>query len=155
MLTIRPMTSGDIDTVLKLEAETPEAPHWDRAVYERMLAQENENAHHRVAWVAVNELKLLGFVVAHFVAGVCEIESIAVSKSARRMGIGRSLLNAVTHWAQAGSAHKLELEVRAGNESAIGFYERAGFLREGLRRGYYRDPDDDAVLMGKHLYSGD
>jgi len=49
----------------------------------------------------------------------------------------------------------MELEVRAGNETAVRFYERAGMVREGARRGYYRDPDEDALLMGKSLYSDD
>jgi ribosomal-protein-alanine N-acetyltransferase len=49
---------------------------------------------------------------------------------------------------------RIELEVRAGNEHAIRFYQKAGLIKEGLRRDYYRDPDEHAVLMGKGLDSG-
>jgi len=43
------------------------------------------------------------------------------------------------------------LEVRAGNHAALALYEKAGFARRGLRRNYYRDPADDALIMGKTL----
>lgn len=155
MLVIRAMTSGDIDAVLKLAAIIPETPQWDRTAYERMFVSDHEQAASRAAWVALNGLDLLGFAVAHLVSGICEIESIAVAESARRKGIGRSLLNAVIQWSRASGAQKLELEVRVGNESAIASYEGVGLRREGLRRRYYQDPEEDAVLMGKRLYSDD
>jgi [ribosomal protein S18]-alanine N-acetyltransferase len=155
MLAIRPLTVKDIDAVLKLEACTPEAPHWNRIDYERILAPEDEKTASRSAWVAVTGPDLLGYVVGHLVAGVCELESIVIDNSARRKRVGKSLMETLTHWALSSGAQKLELEVRAGNQSAIAFYESAGFLCEGLRPGYYSGPDEDAVLMGKRLYSDD
>ena len=155
MASLRAMISGDIEAVLKLAAETPEAPHWDRAAYERIISSVGEDSTPRAAWVAVNGPDLLGFAVAQIVAGVCELEFIVVTSAARRKGIGRSLLETVIDWSLASGAHKLQLEVRAGNNSALAFYQQAGFLREGLRRRYYRDPEEDAVLMGKRLYSDD
>ena len=153
MTVIRGMTAGDTDAVLKLAAETPEAPNWDRAVYERMITAEGGAS--RATWAHQEGQQLQGFAVAHSAAGLCELESIVVAKSARRKGIGRSLLGAVAAWALAKGAQKVELEVRASNESAIAFYLSAGFRREGLRRSYYREPDDDAVLMGKPMSSDD
>jgi ribosomal-protein-alanine N-acetyltransferase len=47
----------------------------------------------------------------------------------------------------------MELEVRISNRAAIALYERAGFVQDGRRRGYYRDPEEDAVLMGLPLIS--
>ncbi len=155
MASLRAMISGDIDAVLKLAAETPEAPHWDRAAYERIVSSVGGNSTPRAAWVVVSGPDLLGFAVAQLVAGVCELEFIVVTSAARQKGVGRSLLETVTDWSLAGGAQKLQLEVRAGNNSALAFYQRAGFLREGLRRRYYRDPEEDAVLMGKRLYSDD
>lgn len=155
MVAVRAMVAGDIDAVLKLESATPEAPHWVRAVYGQIVAPGTGNPAPRAAWVAVNGLDLLGFAVARLVSGVCELESIVVAKSARRKGIGVALLSEVSGWAVGSEAQKLELEVRAGNASAIPFYESAGFLREGVRPGYYRDPEEDGVLMGRLLYSDD
>ena len=140
---------------MKLQSETPDAPHWDRTAYERIVALINENTTTRIAWVALDDTELFGFAVAHLVANFCELESIVVAKSVRRKGIGRALLNAVTGWCAASEAQKLELEVRSGNGSAIAFYESTGLVREGFRPRYYRDPEDDAILMGKRLYSDD
>src|ERR1700756_3550686 len=155
MVSIRAMEAEDIDAILKLAAETPEAPQWDRTAYERILGPENSSPSSRTAWAAVSGPDLLGFAVDHLVADVCELESIVVAKSARRKGIGKALLKAVGSWSLASGARKLELEVRAGNVPAIEFYESTGLLREGLRRKYYCDPEEDAVLMGRHLYSDD
>ncbi len=49
---------------------------------------------------------------------------------------------------------RIEIEVRAGNKPALCFYEHAGFGRDGLRRGYYRNPEEDALLMGLELAPG-
>ncbi|MBV8114180.1 MAG: GNAT family N-acetyltransferase [Silvibacterium sp.] len=151
MVDIRAMAAEDIGAILKLASETPEAPHWDRSAYEQIPSPDKEMRASRAAWVATNGRDLLGFTVVHLVAEVCELESIVVAKPAQRKGVGKSLLNAVTEWSLASGAQKLELEVRADNEPAIAFYESAGLIREGLRIGYYRDPQDDAVLMGKRL----
>ena len=148
---IRAMAPEDIDDILKLAAETREAPHWDRSAYEHILAIGEQTRTSRAAWVAADGSNLLGFAVVHLVAGGCELESIVVAKSARRKGIGKSLLDAAVEWSLASGAQKLELEVRAGNESAIAFYEIAGLRHEGLRIHYYSDPPEDAVLMGRSL----
>jgi len=154
MIAIRAMTAGDVDYVMSLEARMPEAPHWARSAYERFLASDTSNTR-SAAWVAEDGSGLVGFVMARLVVDVCELESIGVAASSRRRRTGRALLETVSTWATAQGARKMELEVRASNENAIRFYEKAGLAREGVRRGYYRDPDGDAVLMGTSLYSRD
>jgi [ribosomal protein S18]-alanine N-acetyltransferase len=151
MIAIRPMAADDLDWVLSLEASTPEAPHWSRAVYERFLLASETNDLRHAGWVAVDSGNLMGFAAATLVLDVCELESIVVVETARRKGIGEALLNEVSTWALAHGAVRMELEVRAGNERAIRFYEKAGWIEEGLRRGYYRGPEEDAVLMGKTM----
>jgi|SRR5271156_787343 len=154
MIAIRAMTVDDVDAVTSLEARTPEAPHWDRMAYERFLAPGTSNMR-SAAWVADDGLEPVGFAMAGLVVDVCELESIVVAEDFRGRGIGGALLKTALGWAAAQRVRKMELEVRAGNETAIRFYERAGMVREGVRRGYYRDPDEDALLMGKSVYSGD
>jgi [ribosomal protein S18]-alanine N-acetyltransferase len=149
------MALQDLDQVLAMERSTPEAPHWDRAIYESAFLAETSGGLRRGAFVAMHGERLVGFSVVRQILEVCEIESIVVVKGARREGVGSALLEAVSRWAATGEAHKLQLEVRAGNSNAIRFYERTGLLKEGLRRGYYRDPEEDAVLLGKTLYSSD
>jgi ribosomal-protein-alanine N-acetyltransferase len=153
-MSIRPMAKGDIEAVLALAEQTPEAPHWDRREYERCVALNEADSLQRAGFVAEAEGHLLGFSVGKLIAGICELESVAVDRQARGQGIGRALLEAVAIWAQASEAARMELEVRASNTRAIGLYERAGFLREGLRPAYYHSPEEDAVLMGKALLSG-
>jgi [ribosomal protein S18]-alanine N-acetyltransferase len=146
------MALQDLDQVLAIERSTIEAPHWDRAVYERAFLPETSGVR-RGAFVAMHGERLVGFSVVRQILEVCEIESIVVVADARREGVGSALLDTVSSWAAAGRAERLHLDVRAGNSNAIRFYERTGLLKEGLRRGYYRDPEEDAVLMGKSLYS--
>ena len=154
MIAIRAMALQDLDEVLALECSTPEAPHWERGVYESALSADTSGVRHGT-FVAIRDEALAGFIVARQVLEVCEIESIVVAVDARREGVGSALLDAISRWAAAGRAERLQLEVRAGNSSAIRFYERVGLIKEGVRRGYYRDPEEDAVLMGKSLYSSD
>ena len=74
---------------------------------------------------------------------------LMVAKDARRMGVGRALLEAAVEWARGAGVRKLELHVFPWNEPAIALYERFGFEREGFRKGHYRraGEDVDAVLM--------
>ncbi len=153
MIAIREMAVDDLDRVLGLEARTPEAPHWNRAAYERSLVAVDTKDVRYAAWVAMFGHDLMGFAVARLVLDACELESIVIAASARRKGIGKALLTVVSSWAFASGAVRLELEVRAGNQNAIGFYENSGLIKEGARRSYYREPNEDAVLMGKGLDS--
>jgi|SRR5579862_348073 len=150
MTAVRAMAAQDLDQVLALERGVPEAPHWDRTVYENLFTGGTSVVRYG-AFVAVSGNALAGFVVARQMFEVCEIESIVVDEQFRREGLGNALLGAVATWAASDGAERLQLEVRAGNLNAIRFYEKAGLRKEGLRRGYYRDPDEDAVLMGKSL----
>ena len=81
----------------------------------------------------------------------CEVLRLAVREDARRRGIGSALLGELANMAQSSGAEKLCLEVRSRNAAAIALYEGAGFVRVGLRRGYYRLPADDAILMDLEL----
>jgi len=148
---IRPMIAADIDAVYALAQKTPEAPHWNRSAYEPCINGNQADSMRYVGWVADEAKQVAGFLVAKLVAGICEIESIAVAEDVRGRGIGAALMTAATSWAKSQGATRLELEVRASNATAIRLYERFGLRLEGLRARYYIDPEEDAVLMGKAL----
>jgi ribosomal-protein-alanine N-acetyltransferase len=152
--TIRRMADGDIDAVVALAEKISEAPHWNREEYVRCGAPDGTASLQRSGFVAGVEGELLGFSVGKLVAGVCELESVAVLPENRGQGIGRALFDAVADWALASGAARMELEVRASNHRGIKLYERAGLRREGLRPAYYQSPEEDAVLMGKALLTG-
>jgi len=77
------------------------------------------------------------------------ITNIAVHPSYRKMGVGYSILSALTDEALKNGAELMTLEVRVSNSEAINLYSRIGFEAQGIRRRYYSDNDEDALIMWK------
>lgn len=148
-MVVRLAMEADLAGVLALERETAEAPHWAEAEYRAALP--DGGGVRRCLLVAEVEGRLAGFAVGKVAAGaeglVGELESVAVADSERRRGVGRALCLVVVMWCRHEGARTIELEVRAQGVAAIGLYEGLGFREVGRRRGYYRGPVDDAVLM--------
>jgi ribosomal-protein-alanine N-acetyltransferase len=90
---------------------------------------------------------LLGFIGVWLMVGEAHIVTVAVRERDRRMGIGERLLIAATELARDAAQEALTLEVRASNEAAQRLYEKYGFARLGLRKRYYTDNNEDAVIM--------
>lgn len=147
MPVIRSAAAADLDAVMRLAA-VPEAPHWDRAAYESFLSSSHPASQ---LFIAESPGKITGFAAARIALDTCELESIAVAPEARRSGIGAHLLANLIEWSRKQGAARVQLEVRAQNHSAIAFHRAAGFQSDGLRRAYYRDPEDDALLMSLSL----
>ncbi len=97
--------------------------------------------------VALSEGKVCGYCISRIIAGECEIYNIAVDPAIRRSGMGMMLLERIVEEASQRGAIKIHLEVRSSNYQAIGLYKKAGFEPVGLRRSYYDEPEDDAILM--------
>ena len=97
----------------------------------------------------------LGYVLAGMVAGEAEILILGVHPDAHRKGLGRLLLEALFTHLKALSdpfvAESVFLEVRSGNHAAIRLYETVGFAQVGLRKGYYADNGEDAVLLRREI----
>jgi [ribosomal protein S18]-alanine N-acetyltransferase len=142
---IRAMVEGDLDRVVGIAASLATAPQWTGAAYEAAIA--NGAALRRIALVAEAGGVVVGFAVASVVGPQAELESIAVAAEAQGRGIGSALLAALIGELRVAGVGDLELEVRGSNRAAAAFYARAGFLEVGRRRGYYRDPVEDAVLL--------
>ena len=94
--------------------------------------------------------EIAGYVIYSVVCDEAELLRIAVSDRCRRNGFGRRLMQEFLGSLE-GKAGSVYLEVRAGNEAAIGLYKGAGFEVAGVRKDYYRSPDEDAVLMKKTM----
>lgn len=88
---------------------------------------------------------LCGFLVAHKVLDECEIYDLAVAPEYRRRGMASALLSDAIQSDR--EIARVFLEVRSRNLPAVALYENFGFKRTGLRRGYYENPKDDAILM--------
>lgn len=145
---IRLMTAADLNTVIRLAASIPEAPRWPRPAWETYLAETDLP---RRIFVSESGRELTGFVAGQIIGDICELESIAVSPSHRRSGVATGLLAVLIAWARQRGLSRIQLEVRSVNNLATRFYQSAGFLQDGLRPRYYRDPEDDALLMSLPL----
>ncbi len=95
--------------------------------------------------------RLVGYICTYCLCGECEIVNVAVSSLYRRRGYGRKLLSAVIEHAKSEKITKLLLEVRTSNIAARSLYESLGFYTVGVRKNYYTDPKEDAVLMDLSL----
>jgi ribosomal-protein-alanine N-acetyltransferase len=139
---------GDLGAIAELERAAVSAPHWPRLVYLEILeGQFGADGAPRCLFVAERDGVVVGFAVGLLATGSVELESVVVAEAARRCGIGRALCGAVLEWARAHGASEVALEVRAGSAGAIALYKGLGFARVGQRPRYYRDPEEDAVLM--------
>ena len=75
--------------------------------------------------------------------------NIAVHPDCRRRGIAAALITELVSCLKEGGSRILRLEVRQSNAPAIALYESLGFLQLGLRKNYYRNPKEDALILGK------
>ena len=115
---------------------------------DRTLSLEEEFPRDRTRlWVACLDGRPRGYVLAWSVAGETEILEIAVDPSARRCGLGKALIRQLAQDARDAGDERLLLEVRSSNQAALALYKTMGFEEGGLRRAYYRNPTEDAVLM--------
>ena len=145
----------DLEAVIALERQIPEAPHWSAMDYAAIFGGGGvAGGAQRRLFVAEGERGVLGFAVGEVVGGTGsgseawgELESVGVEPGARRCGVGRALCEAVLAWCRNLHVAHVELEVRSKSTGAIRLYESLGFRSVGSRFGYYSQPADDAVLM--------
>jgi ribosomal-protein-alanine N-acetyltransferase len=148
-LFIEPLSSpSDLDAVLAIEAESFTSP-WTREMY----VAELENVGVSFCYLARNESgDILGFCSFWRVLDELHINNLAVAPLYRRRGIGTELLTHVLNEGARLGAYRATLEVRRSNEVARHLYEHLGFATAGVRRAYYTNPIEDAlVLWREHL----
>ena len=93
--------------------------------------------------------EVIGFVGVWIVAGEGDITNIAVSPKYRKHGIASNLLLNLFEVCKTFNCNDITLEVRASNIPAQNLYKKFGFNEEGLRKGYYQDNNEDAIIMRK------
>jgi ribosomal-protein-alanine N-acetyltransferase len=130
---VRPMAEADLDAVSRIQGAQPLAAQWTPADY----------LGHR-AFVAEVGGRLAGFLAARAVSSEeMEILNVAVDPAFARRGIGARLLR----HALLGPERSVFLEVRESNLAARSLYSRHGFVASGRRKSYYRDPQEDGIVM--------
>lgn len=144
-LVIREMVAADLDLIVRLEKEIFSAP-FNRKTFENILDHENY-----YSWVVVKDGMTVGYAVCSLVVDDAELINIAVDKRWRSIGIGAHIMDYITEFLRPRGCRRMFLEVRPSNEVAKSFYEKFGFYRIGLRRGYYADNGEDAIVMVRKM----
>ncbi len=146
-VTIRPMEEADLPAVLAIEREVfPSA--WSPAIFRQEL-KDKDLAHLFVAEVALpgGGRLVVGYACCWLVVDEVHITNLAVEKTYRRQGVAHQLLTEMLNGAKIEGAQRATLEVRLSNDAARCFYERHGFQSAAIRRGYYADNGEDALVM--------
>ena len=148
---IRLADKDDLRAIVAMQEKSPEAAHWTHDDYERLM----EDAGGKILVAELPTMdppKILGFAAFHRVIDEVEIRNIVVDPEHRHQGVGRALLEtARDHLLQAG-AKRVFLEVRASNKPALSLYYSLGFAIHSRRADYYRDPQEDALVLAMELY---
>ncbi len=139
---IRPMRVDDLPQVQAVDEVSFSSP-WPKNAYRYELL-ENPNGH---CWVAEEHRKIVGLVVCWLVLDEVHIATIAVHPGYRGQGISKKLVVAALSFLIPQGALSATLEVRAGNLTAQNLYRYFGFSEVGLRKRYYQDTKEDALLM--------
>ncbi|RYZ10992.1 MAG: ribosomal-protein-alanine N-acetyltransferase [Comamonadaceae bacterium] len=149
---LEPLTSAHLDAVLAIEQAAYSHP-WSRANFIDSLAA---GYHGRALVGPLREggQVLIGYYVAMLGVEEVHLLNITVAPEFQRQGWAPLMLEALAGWSRAQRAQWLWLEVRASNERAMAVYQRHGFRRVGLRKGYYPGvdtPREDAIVMNLRL----
>lgn len=94
---------------------------------------------------------VVGFIGVWIVVGEASITNIAVDKNYRKLGIGNKLLESLINLCNDLNCTLINLEVRESNLTAQNLYKKHGFIKDGIRKRYYEDNKEDAILMTKTL----
>jgi ribosomal-protein-alanine N-acetyltransferase len=138
---IRPMKLADIKAVLEIEESSFPRP-WSINAFISQLAQESS-----ICMVAEEEEKVIGYIIATQYVEVWHLLDLAVHQDFRRRYIATDLLEHMLELCGQEQHRGYTLEVRKSNRGAIKMYESFGFICTGLRKGYYRDNGEDALIM--------
>lgn len=143
LISIEPMKKEHIAQIAEIECLCFSLP-WSENSLEDELT--NENAHFLAAVVGE---KVLGYIGIIEICGECDITNVAVHPDFRRLGIADTLLKRAESDAKQRNSVSITLEVRVSNEAAIALYNTNGYISQGIRKGFYDKPKEDALIMTK------
>jgi len=145
-LLVRAMTAADVTRVAALERSIfPDA--WSRGAF----LQEVEGGSHGFPVVLTDGPRILAYMVSWIIADETHLGNIAVAPEARRKGLAQRLLDVLIERSRERGSRLITLEVRRSNRAARALYEKYGFYPAMVRRAYYSNNGEDAVVMVKML----
>ena len=136
---VRRMIAADAEALAAIEEACFAHPWSETALLEEV---DNPNARFFVA----ERDGIVGYAGMHIGGDEGFIDNVAVSPDHRRQGVATALMAALLTCGREEHLYRLTLEVRLSNEAAIALYERHGFVKDGVRPGFYRDPPEDAAI---------
>jgi ribosomal-protein-alanine N-acetyltransferase len=139
---IRKMTLEDVEHVIAIDRMSFSLPWPERSF--RFELTDNPASR---CWVAEVDGKLVGMIVAWLIVDEVHVATIATHPDFRRQGIAKKLLSYALQHLSIEGAQSSFLEVRASNLAAQEMYRKFGYEESGVRRRYYKDNDEDAILM--------
>lgn len=146
MIDLRPLTLSDLGAVERIERSAYPTP-WSRSMFAGEIAKQSS-----ICLGAVDTdhgERLVGYLIISRYADAWHIMNVAVDPDYRRRGIATQLLTRLFELTSSDDRRGYTLEVRVSNGDAIKLYEGLGFVARGIRRGYYTDNREDALIMWK------
>ena len=147
---IRFATQSDLRFIVAIQEKCPEASQWMVRDYARLLDDSG-------GMILVGEMptldppRVVGFAAFHRIIDETELFNMAVDPDFRRQGAAHALLIEARDRLMAAGAKRVYLEVRQSNKPAQALYYGVGFAIHSLRKDYYRDPPEDALVLGWEL----
>jgi len=138
---IRALTLSDLNDIEEIEYRSYDTP-WSRSMFAGELAKPAS-----LCLGAFEGEQLGGYLIVSRYVDAWHIMNIAVSPDFRRRGVATALLERLFELTDDRSRRGYTLEVRVSNDGAIRLYERLGFTARGIRRGYYTDNREGALIM--------
>lgn len=139
---IRKMTLDDLEQVAAIDQVSFSLPWPERSFHFELT----DNPASR-CWVADLDGRVVGMMVAWLIVDEIHIATFAAHPDFRKQGVGKNLLLHTLKSAKEEGAITSFLEVRESNDAALEMYRKFGFVESGRREGYYKDNDEDAILM--------
>ncbi|MBA2641627.1 MAG: ribosomal protein S18-alanine N-acetyltransferase [Actinobacteria bacterium] len=147
---LRRLETQDLDAVDEIERASYPSP-WSRAMFAAELQKPSS-----LALGAYDETDVLvGYAIVSRYVDAWHVMNVAVAREFRRRGIAKTLLDRLFELTAADPRRGYTLEVRVSNVEAIRLYERLGFEPRGIRRGYYTDNREDALIMWREPASAE
>lgn len=139
----RPMEEQDTKAAAEIEAFSSQEP-WTQRAYADALR--DKNAFYMVAQQDGRVIGCCGLWQSFEDADIC---NVVVAERCRRKGVAEKMLQALMEEGKKRGIANFTLEVRSGNTPAVRLYEKLGFATEGVRKGFYSNPKEDALIMWK------
>ncbi len=142
---IKKMTNEHISDILFIEEMCFEDP-WNEQMFLGEL--EHENVYY---FIIIKDNKPVGYIGFWHIVDEGHITNICIDKTLQKQGLGTKLMEYAIEAMKSLEIIATTLEVRQSNLKAINFYNKLGFTSEGVRKNYYSNPKEDAVIMWKKL----